>query len=1111
MSMFTRFTPENTLLQAKRIVEDSRSKADNDKIERTKKRIKEEFDNVQDDTGEVAKDAANEIKNIKRKKKARKDASNNKTPTSNITQKDIDKVDPIELLMVKIESTLTNPKAKEHDFVNDMVNELFNVAKESPLPQKKSKNSDPLLFMAQAIQNWEQYRSVWLQAKEKLKSKYEGKEEFKVLSKYFEKGIKPTFSVKTLDASINKYITSLKAQESKETTEKTTIRLDDIVKNYHSVGETTISKMVDDMVKRAELNEQDAAVLEKYVRNRLHALTKTKKEAILANIFKERVPQEPDRLRIVRELSNLGAFKHTTYSEKALEKLSNEAKKIVSKSGIDFGKVALGSFENEQLNKAKLLKEVSEKLDLKIIVDAISAEFDRVVEKKKNSIANAFAKKEIKKKAFYDKLINYYEQGYFNNPRLKEIIAQKIGLPNFADGAMEKLIAETEQLAKIPKTGFDNWVKREEIETRILTDLKNIVPISWSKKVSTAQAIMQLLNAKTMTRNILGNVGAYYTERSSRYIMTLIDWTKSLKTGERNITFKNGSNLFNETEGRWRFAKDLLKASKAAWQGYNLYGFDAEKDVKHLTTSSNTFKSDLNPFKWMEKTLNVTLRGFDYAAYMKGVRSMAGESAYVAGLNAGLKGKELTDFARNYLKNMDKTAFETSKEFGRRVTFQDSKNAIGDALNTAKSLMNVVGVGKKVQKRGIETHEFGLGDVMLKYGRTLGVMIQRSLEYSPAGFVMSAMDINNAIQARKRGEKVDSKAVTESISRAIFGTVGFTLMGYLLESLGIVSGGEDDYEMEDLQRKIGLGKYRINASALFRYVLSGFDKDEAKAEEGDYIYSYDWIQPIAMSISFGANMSKNKSMSASSLTETIGSGISGIMDTIGEQGGFTGITRLMQTRNIGDAAKYAGENMLTGFTGTFNNQLRQLIDNTSRDTSSDNQIKKLLNLVANRLPGLSKTLPARINEQGEEKEIYLGNSNNAFNVFLNPAFVSRYKPTPGMQLLIDIYASTGETKIAPRNVNKYVNKNGIRIDLTPEEIAQFQKYAGTAVMDKLDNLKRNSSFNSLKTDYAKAEYIYNNVLNKEMEKAREKIVHSIPNNDPRYVEKLKEKKNKYGK
>ena len=113
--------------------------------------------------------------------------------------------------MAKIEGTMSDPKSKEYDFITEMVNELFKVAKESPLPIKESIKADPISFIADAIQNRQEYRQVWLDAKEKLKEKYKGDSDvMEMLSNYFEKGIKPTFSKGSLDKAIGKYIAGFK-------------------------------------------------------------------------------------------------------------------------------------------------------------------------------------------------------------------------------------------------------------------------------------------------------------------------------------------------------------------------------------------------------------------------------------------------------------------------------------------------------------------------------------------------------------------------------------------------------------------------------------------------------------------------------------------------------------------------------------------------------------------------------------------------------------------------------------------------------------------------------------------------------------------------------------
>ena len=162
---------------------------------------------VADDLGKNANDEL-----AKSKAKKTKETKTDKKPT----QEEVDEVEPSDLLVAKIESTLKDEEVKpiERDFISEMVEELFRVAKESPLPQKEvvSNTISPIEFMAQAIKNREMYKDTWLQAKDKLKEKkYKGNVEiFACLSDYFEKGIKPTFSVETLDKSISSYIIGLK-------------------------------------------------------------------------------------------------------------------------------------------------------------------------------------------------------------------------------------------------------------------------------------------------------------------------------------------------------------------------------------------------------------------------------------------------------------------------------------------------------------------------------------------------------------------------------------------------------------------------------------------------------------------------------------------------------------------------------------------------------------------------------------------------------------------------------------------------------------------------------------------------------------------------------------
>jgi hypothetical protein len=66
------------------------------------------------------------------------------------------------------------------------------------------------------------------------------------------------------------------------------------------------------------------------------------------------------------------------------------------------------------------------------------------------------------------------------------------------------------------------------------------------------------------------------------------------------------------------------------------------------------------------------------------------------------------------------------------------------------------------------------------------------------------------------------------------GTGGFSIMGYALADLGILtSRGDSDYEVASLKRNAGIQPNSVNVTALKRFVVSGFNRKQAKIQKGD--------------------------------------------------------------------------------------------------------------------------------------------------------------------------------------------------------------------------------------------------------------------------------------
>lgn len=210
-------------------------------------------------------------------------------------KKVVEELSPEQLLANKIGGTLKEGSSKQSNPITDMVNELFKSAKESPLPENinKAKNN-PIAYLKQAIQNKGEYADVWEKAKAILKEKYLDEP---LLDDYFDKGIIPTYSDKTLNASVKQ---SMKDLEQK---------IVDIAKSSSGDKEKALKSLTEHLVTNTGATLDDATLLAKKIQTRFDEVVKEKSQSILKNMFKEPVKKgQKSQFDKVMELMNLGAY-----------------------------------------------------------------------------------------------------------------------------------------------------------------------------------------------------------------------------------------------------------------------------------------------------------------------------------------------------------------------------------------------------------------------------------------------------------------------------------------------------------------------------------------------------------------------------------------------------------------------------------------------------------------------------------------------------------------------------------------------------------------------------------------------------------------------------------
>jgi hypothetical protein len=605
-------------------------------------------------------------------------------------------------------------------------------------------------------------------------------------------------------------------------------------------------------------------------------------------------------------------------------------------------------------------------------------------------------------------------------------------------GGSKELTVTAETAKKLTKMSED--LKKmapsheKDIATqKMLNTVKELVPSSWVAKLSTLQTVAQLLNPKTLIRNIGGNTMFGGLENVSQTLAAGVDKTLSYVRGTpRQVALPN---LKTQAKSALAGGKQQFKETT---RGVNL-GPNTQFDLADVPTFRKGFMAGV------EKTMGVALRVPDRAA-----------------LNAAVDDTVQGLMKANKLQKPTQEILDEAAATGLYRTFQDNSKA-AQLFTGLKGALNIIG------KEGRDGKRWGLGDLILKYPKTPGNILARGIDYSPLGIVKGLYEV---AKPAIKGQPFNQRAFSLAVSRGTVGTGALMGTGAVLGALGIITEKpSQDTDTRNLQKASGKGGYQINTSALRRFITSGLDKDAAKLRKGDTLVSYDWAQPASIPLSAGAALGKGKS-GLDGATSTLDNAASGLNSLV-EQPLVTGVnTFATNIKNYGlvGAGEKAVEGAPASFVPTASNQVRQLTDNNTRSTYDPSMKKESLNMVLNRIPGADRTLPKRVGPLGEDLQNYQNGSNNVFNVAFNPAFVNKYQPNESADLPLNILQNSGETKQIPTTTKTSQKVNGANQKLTAKQNHDFQQFVGQQTKIMIDQRSKDPRFMAL-DDTAKANEI----------------------------------------
>lgn len=714
-------------------------------------------------------------------------------------------------------------------------------------------------------------------------------------------------------------------------------------------------------------------------------------------------------------------------------------------------------------------------------MDQLQQRADRVVER-------MFAEKKAITKKQRDKLLDLIHLGGLTNANVEDAVVDALGLNKVSREKQRQIMDAMAQFADTLDAIEDNDLeglrqlireqaavrntKLDRLAEKVLsgeTDAEYLRGLAMAQldliaadyrarsrgeKISTVQVISHLLNARTAMRNLGSNQIFDLVDSLANNAGLLPDMIMSKITGQRSVGLNKSWASQQKRQGAIKGAgRNLLEiALDAAPNDRNQSKYGTGGRRTFSMANSGTVGKILSK---LEQVLGYELNTTD--EFHKG--SVFGETieSLARWVDAG------------YMTMEEAEEFATEMMLYR--SFQDS-TIVGSILGGLKDVMNIVGTGKTNGKtiKGMPVHDWGLGDLVVKYTQVPGALVHRAIEYSPVGYLKAIYHMAQLANAKTKGEgtiKQQRKAAL-ALGRATTGTGLITLFA-LMAKAGLLRRGDDekDKNAAALKTSQGLSGTQLNLTAIERL----FAGESTDPQKGDVLADIGFLEPLDSLMTIAALINNDPELKGHDLYEffhdpktaskTLEKSLEGIWLALENTSAMQTLSNIYSTVRYHDEEndlplylqiplEIASSN-ISGFIPAPVRQIAQATDTTYRDQyRSHNFFSQTGAKVANAIPGLRQQLAPKITPLGEDKQ-YQAPVLNALNALLNPGNISVYQTTDVIDELDRVYAETGDAKIWPeRNAPYKTTINKESYTLTPDERTQYQRTRGQLTGQMMD-------------------------------------------------------------
>ena len=581
------------------------------------------------------------------------------------------------------------------------------------------------------------------------------------------------------------------------------------------------------------------------------------------------------------------------------------------------------------------------------------------------------------------------------NDEFKKKIGDKYEDIELNEELMEKFLTEKEA------------DKRDEIYDDICQDIADQIPATLLDKWNSWRYLAMLGNPRTHIRNIAGNAVFTPAIKLKNYIGAVIERVAKVDESKRTKSLRKSKEAVE-------FAKKDFSKMQKVLQGEN---------AKYAVTSDIEGKRTIFKTKWLEALRN---KNFEW---LEKEDMWFLKKHYVDALAQIITARKLD------VNNIDEKTLDIARAYAtreaQRATYRDA-NALAEALNKLQKKAS------HSDKKAVRAANVLIEGVM-PFKKTPLNIAKQGVQYSPVGILTG---VYKTVAKAKNGDMYSTTDIIDDFAKGLTGTT-IMLLGTLLASLGIISGGDDENKKKkEFDKMVGEQSFSLNI--------------------GDSSYTIDWMTPACLPLFTGVELyelTKDDFKFAD-----IVNALSSLTDPLLELSVFSGISGAIESAQYNDTNTLfaIGSDMTTSYLTqalpTIGGQLSRIIDKNKREyyyTDKNSNLPKgvqnFIGQVSSKIPFASYLFEPSIDEWGRE-ETYGGIVERTLENAISPGYYSEKNYTEVDEEIKRLYESTGEADVLPVTQQKKYTESKVDYPMTAAQWTEAKRIRGQKSFELIEQL-----------------------------------------------------------